>query len=200
MILYDNLSSGNAYKVRLLLAQLGMDYAHIDLNVDTGDTRTPEYLKLNPNGRIPMLDFGDGRRLPESNAILFYCAQGSSYWPEDQWAQAQVLQWMFFEQYNHEPSIAVSRYILTHLEADSSRRSELPGLAVKGYDALRVMEEHLSAQQFFAGSQYTIADIALYAYTHVADEGGFDLSQYQHTGAWLERCRAQAGHIPITQV
>jgi glutathione S-transferase len=200
MILYDNLSSGNAYKVRLLLAHLGMDYIRVDLDIDTGDTRTPEYLKLNLNGRIPMLDFGDGRRLPESNAILFYCAQGSSYWPEDHWAQAQALQWMFFEQYNHEPSIAVSRYILTHLEADSPRRSELPRLAEKGDDALRVMEEHLSTQQFFAGNQYTIADIALYAYTHVADEGRFDLSQYQHIGAWLERCQAQAGHISITQV
>ncbi len=198
MILYDYLSSGNGYKVRLILALTGMDYSRVELDIDKGETRTDEYLKLNPNGRIPLLVFSDGRRLAESNAIVFYIAQGTRFWPQDPWAQAQALQWMFFEQYNHEPSIAVSRYILTHLPADSARRAELPRLAEKGHDALKVMETHLSGQDYFAGNGYSIADIALYAYTHVADEGGFDLSPYEHIGAWLERCESQSGHVPMT--
>ena len=115
MILYDNASSGNGYKVRLILALTGIDYTRVEMDIDKDETRTDAYLKLNPNGRIPLLDFGDGRRLAESNAILFYLALGTRFWPQDPWAQAQTLQWMFFEQYNHEPSIAVSRFIMTHL-------------------------------------------------------------------------------------
>jgi len=200
MILYDNLSSGNGYKVRLILALTGMDYSRVEMDIDKDETRTDEYLKLNPNGRIPLLVFGDGRRLAESNAILFYIAQDTRFWPQDPWAQAQAMQWMFFEQYTHEPSIAVSRYIMTHLAPDSARRSELPHLAEKGRDALSVMDGHLSDQDYFAGNSYSIADIALYAYTHVAAEGGFDLTPYTHTRAWLERCQAQPGHIPIQRI
>ncbi len=198
MILYDNASSGNGYKVRLILALTGIDYTRVEMDIDQGETRTEAFLKLNSNGRIPLLDFADGRRLAESNAILFYIAQGTRLWPQDPWVQAQALQWMFFEQYNHEPSIAVSRFILTHLPADSARRAELPSLAGKGHAALKVMETHLSGQEYFAGNGYSIADIALYAYTHVADQGGFDLSPYTGIGAWLKRCESQPGHIPMT--
>ena len=200
MILYDNQSSGNGYKVRLLLALLGLAYTRVEMNVDNGETRAERYLQLNPNGKIPLLDFGDGRRLAESNAIIFYLAQDSHYWPEDPWARAQALQWMFFEQYSHEPSIAVARYILTHLPADTPRRAELPRLTEKGREALGIMDGHLAGREYFADGGFSIADIALYAYTHVAAEGGFDLASYRHVGAWLERCAAQPGHIPITQV
>lgn len=199
MRLYDNQCSGNCYKVRLLLAHLGRDYERVEMDTDRGATRTPEYLEKNPNGRVPMVELDDGRRLAESNAIIYYLAQGSDYWPQDRFSGAQALQWMFFEQYSHEPYIAVSRYIMTHLPDDHPRRAELPGLKPRGEHALAVMDRHLATRAYFAGERFCIADIALYAYTHVAAEGGFELAPFGSVTAWLVRCEAQPRYIPITQ-
>ena len=199
LILHDYLGSGNGYKVRLLLHQLEIPFQRIELDIDKGETRTPDFLAKNPNGRIPALELEDGTVLPESNAILFYLAEDTSFLPKQRLPRAQALQWMFFEQYNHEPSIAVSRYIRLHLPQGHARFDELPKLAEKGRDALGVMETHLRDKAFFAGDAYSIADIALYAYTHVAGEGGFDLAPYPAVRAWLARVAGQPRHIPITQ-
>ncbi|UCE86215.1 MAG: glutathione S-transferase family protein [Deltaproteobacteria bacterium] len=195
--LYDYLESGNGYKVRLLLHQLGIAFERVEVDILAGETRTPEFLRLNPNGRIPLLELPDGSRLAESNAILAYLAEGTPYLPDDRLARAQVLQWMFFEQYSHEPFIAVLRFwtFAGRLEAN---RAAVPEKRERGTAALRVMEQHLSEHPFFVGGAYTIADVALYAYTHVADEGGFDLSPFPALCAWLERVRGQPGNVPIT--
>ena len=198
MRLYDFLDSGNGYKARLLLHKLGLSYERVELDILTGETRTDAFLTKNPNGRVPALELDDGTVLPESNAILAYLADGSRFLPEDRLRRAQCLQWMFFEQYNHEPSIAVARYILRHTSEDSPRRAELPTLAEKGNAALGVMERHLDDRRFFVGEQLSVADIALYAYSHVADQGGFVLSRYPHVQGWLNRVAADEPHIPIT--
>lgn len=197
--LYDYLPSGNGYKVRLLLTQLGIPFERIELDILKGTTRTPEFLQKNPNGRIPVVELEDGRFLAESNAILFYFAEGTSFLPADRRQRAQALQWMFFEQYSHEPNIATSRFWLQHLELTPERKAALAQKRPLGYAALDVMEKHVTGRPFFVGEQYSIADIALYAYTHVADEGGFDLVKYPNIRAWLERVRSQPKHIPITQ-
>ncbi len=197
--LYDYLSSGNGYKVRLLLTQLGLPFERIELDILKGETRTAEFLQKNPNGRIPVLEVETGRFLAESNAIMFYLAEGTLFFPEDRWERAQVLQWMFFEQYSHEPNIATSRFWLMHGELTEERRFALPQKRMLGYAALDVMEKHLTGRTFFVGDRYSIADIALYAYTHVAHEGGFDLGAYPQVRTWLERVRAQPKYIPITQ-
>jgi glutathione S-transferase len=197
MRLFDHLDSGNGYKVRLLLAQLGLRYDWTHLDVDTGATRTPEFLMRNLNGRIPTLELDDGTNLPESNAILWYLAEGSSFVPNDRLGRAQALQWMFFEQYSHEPYVATPRYIVKHLAADHPRRAELPKRLAKGRAALAVMEAHLTSRQFFVAERYTIADIALFAYTHVAPEGGHDLAPFPCVRAWLARVAAQPGHVGI---
>ncbi len=202
MRLHDNLSSGNGYKVRLLLTQLGIPFERVEYDIDEGETRTPEFLEnVNPNGRIPVLETEDGQFLPESNAILFYLADGTPFLSDDRFERARTLQWMFFEQYSHEPNIATPRYWITHrLEMTYERRVTLETKRKLGYDALGVMEGHLEDRPFFVGDHYSIADIALYAYTHVADEGGFDLGRFAAVRAWLERVRAQPDHIPITRV
>jgi glutathione S-transferase len=197
--LYDFLESGNGYKVRLLLHQLGIPFERIELDITKGATRTPEFLAKNPNGRIPTLELEDGRLLPESNAILWYLAEGTPYLPADRFERAQALSWMCFEQYSHEPNIATSRFWLHHGELTAERRAALEHKRVLGHAALAVMEGHLAKRAFFVGERYTIADIALYAYTHVADEGGFDLAGYPAIRAWLARVRAQPGHVPITK-
>jgi glutathione S-transferase len=199
--LHDNLSSGNGYKARLLLAQLGVPFERVEYDIDRAETRTPEFLhKVNPNGRVPVLELEDGRFLPESNAILFYLAQGTPFLPDDRFGWAQVLSWMFFEQYSHEPNIATPRFWVTHrVEMTEERRLSLETKRRLGYDALGVMEEHLSKNDFFVRDRYSIADIALYAYTHVAPEGGFDLEGFPAVRAWLERVAAQPGHVPITR-
>jgi glutathione S-transferase len=197
--LYDYLPSGNGYKVRLLLTQLGIPFERVELDILKGKTRTPEFLQKNLNGRIPVLEIAPGQFLAESNAIMVYLAEGTSFLPPDRWERAQVLQWLFFEQYNHEPNIATSRFWLMHGELTEERRAALPQKRTLGYAALDVMEKHLSGRAFFVGERYSIADIALYAYTHVAHEGGFDLGSYPHIRAWLERVRTQPKHIPITQ-
>ena len=171
MHLFDYLDSGNGYKARLLLAQLGLDYRWTEVDIDAGETREPKFLKRNPNGRIPTLELDDGTNLAESNAILWYLAEGTSFVPVDRLGRAQVLQWMFFEQYSHEPYVATPRYIVKHFSPDHARRAELPDRLEKGRAALAVMEQHLQLRTFFVAERYTIADIALYAYTHVAHEG-----------------------------
>jgi glutathione S-transferase len=198
--LHDNLSSGNGYKVRLLLAQLGIPFERVEYDIDEGETRTPEFFeKINSNGRVPVLEIEDGNFLSESNAILFYLADGASYLPDERFARASVLRWMFFEQYSHEPNIATPRFWITHrLEMTDERRTALETKRKLGYDALRVMERQLSSSEFFVGDRYSIADIALYAYTHVADEGGFDLGHFPSVNTWLKRVAGQPGHVPIT--
>jgi glutathione S-transferase len=197
MHLFDYLDSGNGYKVRLLLAQLGLEYRWTEVDIDAGETRGPTFLKRNPNGRIPTLELDDGTNLAESNAILWYLAEGTPFVPADRLGRAQVLQWMFFEQYSHEPYVAVARSILRYQPPDSPRRAELPRLHERGRQALAVMEQHLQREPFFAAGRYSIADIALYAYTHCAAEGGFELKGCPAVAAWLEGVRAQPRHVPM---
>jgi len=199
MRLYDFLSSGNGYKVRLLLSQLAIPFERVEMNILEQATRTPEFLAKNPNGRIPVLELEDGTFLAESNAILFYLADGTSFLPSDRLERSRVLQWMFFEQYSHEPYVAVARAWLHLFGMDEERRRQLPQKQRLGYEALGVMEGLLAARAFFVGERYSIADIALFAYTHVADEGGFDLGRFPAVRAWLDRVRAEPRHIPITQ-
>ena len=190
-------ASGNCYKVQLALEQLGQSYRWVEYDIRTGSTRTPAFLAMNPNGRVPLLEVGSGRYLPESNAILCFLAEGTALLPEDRWQRAQVLQWMFFEQYSHEPYVAVARYIAHLLPADHPRRVELPRLVERAHAALAVMERHLAAQAFMAGGDYSIADIALFAYTHRAADGGIALDGYPSIRAWLDRVRAQPGFVPM---
>ncbi len=198
LTLFDSAISGNAYKVRLLLSQLGLPFKRIEMNVDDGSTRRPEFLKVNRNGKVPAVVLEDGTPLAESDAILYYFAEGTPFWPDDRLERARVLQWMFFEQYSHEPTIAVVRHWVAHLGKTPEKEPALPAKIAGGYRALDVMEEHLKANSYFVGGRYTIADIALYAYTHVAHEGGFDLARYPAINAWLARVAAAPGHIRIT--
>jgi glutathione S-transferase len=196
--LYDYLPSGNGYKVRLLLHQLGVAYERIELDIEAGATDTPEFLAMNRNGRIPLLVLGDGTALAESNAIQCYLAEGTPFLPDDRVARARALQWMFFEQYSHEPYIAVVRH-WTHTGDAARKPDEVAARRLRGYEALDVMESQLDGRDWFVAGSYTVADIALYAYTHVAHEGGFDLAAYPRVRAWLDRVREQPRHIPITQ-
>jgi glutathione S-transferase len=196
--LYDYLPSGNGYKARLLLSQLDLPFELELIDIVEGASRTPAFLARNPNGRIPTLEVEPGVYLPESNAILYYLADGTPLLPTDRLERAQVMQWMCFEQYSHEPNIATVRFWLTHAGLTDERRAVLEQKRALGYAALGVMEQHLARRTFFVGERYSIADIALYAYTHVAGEGGFDLGPYPAIRAWLERVRAQPGHVLIT--
>ena len=195
--MYGMSDSGNCYKVRLALEQLALPYRWVETDTGRGDTRTPEFLAMNPNGKVPTLQFEDGDFLPESNAILHYLADGSRLLPTGRIERARVLQWMFFEQYSHEPYIAVARAILRYQPPDSPRRGELPRLLERGGAALAVMERHLEREPFFAGDRYSVADIALYAYTHCASDGGFDLSAYPAVQGWLARVKSQPRHVPM---
>jgi glutathione S-transferase len=192
---YGMSSSGNCYKVRLLLEQLRAPYRWVEIDTRSGLTRMPDYLAKNPNGRVPLLELAPGQYLAESDAILFYLAEDSVFWPSHKRERAEVLQWMFFEQYSHEPYVAVARYISIALPADHERRGELPRLRERGNQALAVMEQHLLRRQFFVGDRYSIADIALYAYTHAAADGGFDLQPYPAISAWLARVQQQANFV-----
>ena len=196
--LYDYLESGNGYKVRLLLHQLGVPFERVELDIVKGETRTPAFLGKNPNGRIPTLELEDGTCLPESNAILWYLAEGTPFLSGERLARAQALSWMCFEQYSHEPNIATLRF-WTHAGFLEQRAALVPGKREAGVAALGVMEGHLARRAFFVGERYTIADIALYAYTHVAEEGGFALAAYPAIRAWLARVAGQPRHVPITQ-
>jgi glutathione S-transferase len=198
LTLYGDLDSGNVYKVRLLLAQLGVPYRRVDTTQNRDETRTAEFRAINPIGKIPTVVFDDGRTLSESGAILFYLAQKTALFPGDAWDQASVLRWMFFEQYSHEPYIAVNRHWMLHLPP--AERAELAPRIIdnraRGEHALAVMEQQLSGNDWLSAGRYTIADIALYAYTHTAPDGGFDLGPYRVIRNWLERVRAQPHHIP----
>jgi glutathione S-transferase len=198
--LYDYLISGNGYKVRLLLTQLAIPFERIELNITKGETRTPEFLRKFPNGRIPAVELDDGKLLFESNAIIAYFAESTPFMPVDRFQRAQVLQWLFFEQYSHEPYIASVRYLVMHPDVADPRRAIVDTMMrPRGYDALGVMEGHLKSCDWFVGDSYSIADIALYAYTHVAEEGGFHMGDYPAIRAWLERVKSQPRNIPITQ-
>jgi glutathione S-transferase len=197
MLLYDSRVSGNCYKVRLLFAHLGVDYERREVDVVERSGRLDLLGELNPGLRVPTLVLDDGRSLGESDAILWLFAQDTDYLPEDEFERAQVLQWMFFEQYSHEPNIAVLRFWSEFARvkpADADVEAKLAG----GYAALDAMERHLSSHDYFVAERYTIADVALYAYTHVASEGGFELVRYRGIGDWLERVAGQPGHVPIT--
>ncbi|HEU5009077.1 MAG TPA: glutathione S-transferase family protein [Gaiellaceae bacterium] len=198
MLLYNSAVSGNCYKVRLLLAHLGVEYETVELSVVDRSNRSEVLGDLNPAQRVPTIVLDDGRPLGESNAILWYFGDGTSYVPTDPYERAQVLQWQFFEQYQHEPAIAVARFLIAYSELPRDQyRERLPGLTKSGNVALTAMERHLEGREFLVGETYSIADISLYAYTHVAGEGGFDLDPYPAIRGWLERVAAQPGHVPI---
>jgi glutathione S-transferase len=197
MLLYDSPVSGNCYKVRLLLAHLGIQCERRTVDVVDRSNR-PELLGgLNPALRVPTLVLDDGRALAESGAILWYFGEGTRFVPQDRYERAQVLQWMFFEQYDHEPAIAVARFWLAYSGRPESVQDRLEGWRKQGNRALGAMETHLEGPDWFVGDAMTIADIALYAYTHVAEEGGFDLEPYPSVRAWVGRVASQPGHVPI---
>ncbi len=198
VLLYNSAVSGNCYKVRLLLAQLGLEYETVELSVVDRSNRAEVLGDLNPGLRVPTLVLDDGRPLAESNAILWYFADGTQLVPVDAYERAQVLQWQFFEQYQHEPRIAVARFLIAYSELPPDQYAErLPGLLKSGYAALDAMEKHLTGREFLVGQRYSIADISLYAYTHVAHEGDFDLEPYQAIRAWIDRVATQPGHVSI---
>src|SRR6201994_4583278 len=196
MLLYDSAISGNCYKVRLLFSLLGIEYERREVDVIDRSGRAELLGDLNPGLRVPTLVLDDGRPLAESDAILVYFGEGTEYLPEDRYARAQVLQWMFFEQYSHEPNIAVLRF-WAHAEIKPDPREALAKFN-GGLAALEAMERHLTGRDFLVGDSVTVADLALYAYTHVADEGGFEIGRYEAIGAWLERVRSLPGYIEIT--
>ncbi|NES00676.1 MAG: glutathione S-transferase family protein [Symploca sp. SIO1B1] len=197
--LYSFLPSGNCYKARLLLAQLAIPYERIEVNILKGESRTPEFLSKNSNGRIPVLETENGQFLAESNAILFYLSQGTEFFPQEPFARAKVMEWLFFEQYSHEPYIATSRYWISILGKENEYREALQQKREPGYAALSVMEKHLTNHQFLVSDRYTIADISLFAYTHVAEEGGFNLASFPAIQAWLQRVQAQPRYISIRE-
>lgn len=198
--LYSMQTSGNCYKVRLLLHQLGLPFRVVETRPGYGETRTPEFLALNPNGRVPLLVLSDGRKLSESNAMLLYLAEGTKYLPSDKFERAQVNQWLFFEQYDHEPQIAVARSWLGGYYAERTGKAtpeQKAGWIEKGNRALGVMEQRLTGNSWLAGGAYSVADVSLYAYTHAAEEGGFNLALFPGIGAWLQRVASQPGYVPM---
>jgi glutathione S-transferase len=201
LVLHQMQMSGNCYKVRLTARQLNIPLRLREYPLHGGETRTAGFLKLNPNGRVPLLEFEDGRTLSESDAIISYLADGTALMPENKWDRAQALQWMFFEQYSHEPYIAVARFWLKFAAKEELAKREhlVPEWHAKGNAALGVMETHLLKQDWFAGNRYSIADIALYGYTHSAADGGFDLASYPKVSRWLRRVTEQPGHIPLSE-
>ena len=197
MKVYGDVWSGNCYKVKLVLTQLGLPFEWVPIDTMKGETRTAGFLAKNPNGRVPTLELDDGTCVAESNAILWYLAEGTRMVPDSRLARAQALQWMFFEQYSHEPNIATSRYIIRYLGNPPEKSAALAARVEPGYAALGVMEGHLNSRDWFAGERYSNADVALYAYTHCAEEGGFDLARFPAIRAWLDRVRSQPLHIAM---
>ncbi len=198
--LYGDSISGNCYKLQHACAELGIDYDWHEMDILAGDTQAKKFLAMNPNGKVPLMVLTDGRCLPESNAILSYLANGSDLAGDDRFAIANVLQWLFFEQYSHEPFIATSRFIVMYLGSPADRQDDLAAKQPGGYKALAVMEQALSEKDFIASDAFSIADIALYAYTHVAHEGGFDLSEYPALRSWLQRIEARPRYVPMRAV
>jgi glutathione S-transferase len=198
VILYNSSISGNCYKVRLLLAQLGVDYETREVEVVDRTSPRDELAELNPTRRVPTVVLDDGRPLAESNAILWYFGDGTPWVPDDPYERAQVLQWLFFEQYEHEPAIAVARFLVSYSQLPREQyERRLPRLEADGATALAAMDRHLAARDWIVGDSPTIADISLYAYTHAAHEGGFDLQPYPAVRAWLDRFAALPGHVPL---
>ena len=195
--IYGDSRSGNCYKLQLLCSEMGIPYDWQEVDILAGDTRTPEFLSMNDNGKIPLLALPDGRYLAESNAILCYLADGSDFFGHDAFSRAEILQWMFFEQYSHEPFIATSRFIIRYLGSPPERQADLLQKKDGGYAALGVMQRQLKEHAFIVGDHYTIADIALFAYTHVADEGGFDLADFPAILDWIGRIRSRKGHLSM---
>lgn len=200
-VLHQMQISGNCYKVRLAARQLGISLKLKEYPLGSGLTRKPEFLAKNPIGRVPLLELDDGRCLAESGAILWYLAEGSDLVPKDKWARGKMLEWMFFEQYEHEPYVAVARRWLAFEPKDALERKRhlVPEWHAKGNAALAIMDAHLTKHDWLAGSRYSIADIALYAYTHVAGEGGFDLSRYPALGAWLKQVASEPNYITLQE-
>lgn len=197
--IYGMLDSGNCYKPRLLMAKLGRPFRHAETNSRDGTTRRPDYLAKNPNGKVPLLELDDGRFVSESNAILLYLGEGTRFVPNDAYERALVHQWLFFEQYSHEPYVAVRRSLFVYPERKAQATPErLASLLVAGNKALGVMEAQLVKTAFLAGEAMTVADIALYAYTHDAALGGFDLDRFPAVAAWLKRVEADPGHVPMS--
>jgi glutathione S-transferase len=190
--------SGNCYKVRLLLHQLGIPFEVVEMDLKAGAARAPEFRAKTSIGRVPVMELEPGVFLPESNAILWYFAEETPFIPTDKLERARMLQWMFFEQYSHEPYVAVARAWISFFGIPAGKERELEERIQKGYAALDVMEGELKKRPFFAGGHYSLADIALYAYTHVAEEGRFDLGRYPAIRAWFERVQAQPRHLRIT--
>jgi glutathione S-transferase len=197
VLLYNSPVSGNCYKVRLLLSHLGREYETVDVDVVDRSGRRELLGDLNPALRVPTLVLDDGRPLAESNAILWYLGDGTDYVPDHEFERAQVLQWMFFEQYSHEPYIAVVRFWLAYSDTPEKYADQIPARTKGGYAALDAMEQHLDGRSFLVGDRYSIADISLFAYTHVAHEGEFDLEPYPAIRSWLERVAEQPGHVTI---
>jgi len=199
MKIYGDVGSGNCYKIKLLLSLLNINHRWIHIDILKKDTQTQEFLSLNPNGKIPVLVLEDGRVLSESNAILGYLAEGTKFIPIDPYIKAKMYQWMFFEQYSHEPFIAVARFINKYLGLPEDRRTEYNNLQPKGHKALSIMDKVLAEHDYLTGPQLTIADIALYAYTHVADEGGFDLKLYSNIQAWCQRIQEYPRYVSMIE-
>ena len=197
MKIYGDIYSGNCYKLKLICSLLDIEHEWIPVDILRGETREDSFLTLNPNGQIPVCVTADGEVLSESNAILYYLAADSDYWPRERLAQTRVLQWQFFEQYTHEPTIAVARFIKRYQGLPAEREQEYQSKLKGGYRALDLMEQHLSHNRFMVGESCSIADISLFAYTHVAGEGGFDLAAYAALRAWLERIEALPGYIAM---
>jgi len=192
---YGDYNSGNCYKIKLMLNLLGAEYQWVPVDILNGETETEAFLAKNPNGKIPVLELDDGTYLWESNAILNFLAEGTPYLLSEPRLRTQMLQWQFFEQYSHEPAIAVARFIQFYLGLPEERMQEYRSLHKRGYRVLKVMEQQLQRTPFLVGEQFSIADIALYAYTHVAHQGGFDLDQFPGIQAWLERVKQQPGYV-----
>lgn len=195
MQIYGDVRSGNCYKLKLLCALLDIEHDWIPVDIMQGETRNDTFLAMNPAGQIPVCVTDDGEVLTQSNAILYYLGQGSRFWPNARLAQTRVLEWQFFEQYSHEPGVAVARFIKLYQGMPAAREAEYNASVKQGYRALDVMEKRLQASDFLAASSCTLADLSLYAYTHVAHEGGFDLSGYTAINAWLKRIEALDGYL-----
>lgn len=194
-VLFDNADSGNGYKIRLLFALLGIEHRRVEIDTYAGESRTPEYLERNRNGKIPLVELDDGSHLAESGAILYHFAAGTSFWPETLRDQSEALSWMFFEQYSHEPYVAVLRSWSRHGPMTDERKAQWAWREAEGYRALAIMEAHLQDRDWFAGDSVSVADIALFAYSHVAGDGGFDLNRFPAIKNWIGGMEALPGFI-----